>query len=56
MEKKPAGQHQMRSVSTTDPEESTQAAGLRYVSDTQPGIRRQRVGRGFCYRGVHVVE
>src|SRR5919197_4974441 len=34
------------------PEESAQAAGLRYVSDTQPGIRRQRVGRGFCYRGV----
>src|SRR5438132_119418 len=26
------------------PEESAQAAGLRYVSDTQPGIRRQRTG------------
>jgi len=25
---------------------------LRYVSDTQPGIRRQRAGRGFCYRGM----
>jgi len=24
-------------------------AGLRYVSDTQPGVRRQRVGRGFTY-------
>ena len=34
------------------PEESAQAAGLRYVSDTQPGIRRQRAGRGFCYRGL----
>ena len=34
------------------PEESAQAAGLRYVSDTQPGIRRQRTGRGFCYRGI----
>src|SRR6059036_1004067 len=34
------------------PEESAQAAGLRYVSDTQPGIRRQRAGRGFCYRGI----
>ena len=26
------------------------AAGLRYVSDTAPGIRRERRGRGFCYR------
>ena len=34
------------------PEESAQAAGLRYVLDTQPGIRRQRAGRGFCYRGL----
>ena len=25
-------------------------AGLRYVSDTAPGISRQRRGRGFCYR------
>ncbi|MFA1626277.1 DNA topoisomerase IB [Rhizobium mongolense] len=24
--------------------------GLVYVSDTEPGIRRQRKGRGFCYR------
>jgi DNA topoisomerase I len=28
---------------------STQTAGLRYVSDTQPGIRRHRRGKGFCY-------
>jgi DNA topoisomerase I len=34
------------------PEESAQAARLRYVSDTQPGIRRQRAGRGFSYRGI----
>jgi DNA topoisomerase-1 len=34
------------------PEESAQAARLRYVSDTQPGIQRQRAGRGFCYRGL----
>jgi DNA topoisomerase I len=33
------------------PKESAQAAGLHYVSDTRPGIRRQRAGRGFCYRG-----
>ena len=34
------------------PEESAQAAGVHYVSDTQPGLRRQRAGRGFCYRGL----
>lgn len=27
------------------------AAGLRYVSDTQPGIRRKRAGRSFTYLG-----
>src|SRR5262245_29953122 len=34
------------------PEEAAQGAGLRYVSDTQLGIQRQRAGRGLCYRGV----
>ena len=29
---------------------SADAAGLRYVSDEAPGIRRQRCGRGFSYR------
>lgn len=29
--------------------ESAEAAGLRYVSDTLPGIRRKRSGRGFTY-------
>src|SRR5919107_640397 len=32
-----------------DPVESAQAAGLRYVSDTTPGIRRKRAGTGFSY-------
>jgi len=32
-----------------DPLESAQAAGLRYVSDTSPGIRRRRSGKGFSY-------
>src|SRR3954468_264385 len=32
-----------------DPIESAQAAGLRYVSDTTPGIRRKRAGSGFSY-------
>jgi DNA topoisomerase I len=35
----------------SDPVESAQAAGLRYVSDTQPGIRRKKSGKGFPYIG-----
>ncbi len=34
---------------STDPKESAQSAGLRYVSDASPGIRRRRAGRGFSY-------
>jgi hypothetical protein len=30
-----------------DPVESARAAGLRYVSDLTPGIRRTRAGKGF---------
>jgi DNA topoisomerase-1 len=30
---------------------SAKAAGLRYVTDAMPGIRRQRHGRGFMYIG-----
>ena len=36
----------------SDPVESAEEAGLRYVSDTSPGIRRRRSGRGFTYIGV----
>ncbi len=32
-----------------DPAESADDAGLRYVADTDPGIRRRRAGRGFVY-------
>ncbi len=32
-----------------DPVESARAAGLRYVSDQRPGIRRRRAGKGFTY-------
>jgi DNA topoisomerase-1 len=35
----------------SDPVESAQAAGLRYVSDTMPGIRRKKAGKGFTYAG-----
>jgi DNA topoisomerase-1 len=36
----------------TDPVESAKIAGLRYVTDDSPGIRRQRRGRGFSYIDV----
>src|SRR5438128_9473370 len=32
-----------------DPMASARAAGLRYVPDQSPGIRRKRVGKGFTY-------
>lgn len=32
-----------------DPEASARAAGLRYVSDLAPGIRRKRAGKAFSY-------
>ncbi len=32
--------------------DSAQAAGLRYVTDAMPGIRRKRAGRGFAYVGT----
>jgi DNA topoisomerase-1 len=34
---------------TPDPVQSAKAAGLRYVSDKRPGIRRERDGDGFRY-------
>ncbi len=37
----------------TDPSESAKAAGLRYVSDSQPGIHRKRHGTGFRYIDPH---
>lgn len=35
----------------SDPAEAAAAAGLSYVSDTRPGIRRRRSGSGFSYVG-----
>lgn len=32
-----------------DPQASAEAAGLHYVSDADPGIRRQKAGKGFRY-------
>src|ERR671932_792507 len=33
-----------------DPREAAESAGLVYVSDEAPGIRRRRAGKGFTYR------
>jgi DNA topoisomerase-1 len=55
-EKKPAKRVRQVAVSppevVSDPVESAEAAGLRYVSDTQPGIRRKKAGKGFSYVGA----
>ncbi|HZH28166.1 MAG TPA: DNA topoisomerase IB [Azospirillaceae bacterium] len=34
---------------TPPPEETAEAAGLRYVNDDEPGISRRRTGKGFTY-------
>ena len=36
----------------TDPVESAKMAGLRYVTDARPGIRRKRAGKHFSYIGL----
>jgi DNA topoisomerase-1 len=40
-----------RKAAAPHPTESAEAAGLRYVSDTMPGISRKRAGKGFSYVG-----
>lgn len=35
--------------SIVDPQNAAESVGLRYVSDDQPGIRRQKRGKGFRY-------
>src|SRR4051794_33745901 len=37
---------------TMDGPSSARAAGLRYSSDTRPGISRRRTGRGFTYKAA----
>jgi DNA topoisomerase I len=39
----------MRQRATREFVASAEAAGLRYVTDSEPGIRRRRVGGGFSY-------
>ena len=35
-----------------DPVDSAEAAGLRYMSDATPGVRRRRAGKGWSYLGA----
>jgi DNA topoisomerase I len=37
--------------SVVDPRDAAHSAGLRYVSDEEPGIRRRKAGKGFSYQG-----
>jgi hypothetical protein len=38
---------EIETCTADDPIETAKAAGLRYVSDAMPGIRRKRVGKHF---------
>src|SRR4051812_46238455 len=40
---------QRKRARVVGPSESAEEAGLRYVSDAGPGIRRRRAGTGFAY-------
>ena len=46
----PAGMTATTGVAT-EHAEAARAAGLRYVTDRSPGIRRKRVGKGFIFHG-----
>ena len=48
----PSPRRRRRTNGTPDPIESAQSAGLRYMSDTMPGIARKRAGKGFLYVGA----
>lgn len=43
---------ELETCSAVDPVETAKAAGLRYVSDSRPGIQRKRVGKHFSYIGL----
>src|ERR1700676_448799 len=42
---------QQRRLAPADPVDSAALAGLRYISETGPGISRKRAGNGFRYIG-----
>ena len=41
---------------SADPQEAAENAGLTYVSDVEPGIRRKKCGSGFVYFGVSGIK
>ena len=45
----PSARGSIPEAPATDPVEAAREAGLRYVSDDRPGIRRRRAGKGFRY-------
>ena len=47
-----AVQKRVKLALVTDPVKSAKSAGLRYVCDNTPGIKRKRAGKGFSYIGV----
>ena len=57
MENRPSTRQQRKNVKTpklkiiTDPAQSAKEAGLVYVGDDTPGIRRKRAGKGFYFVG-----
>jgi DNA topoisomerase-1 len=46
-----ADRHVEMTLQIDDPQESAEEAGLRYVNDTMPGVRRKRAGKSFGYIG-----
>jgi DNA topoisomerase-1 len=47
----PTARRRRPATAPPPPEESAASAGLRYVTDSAPGIRRKRAGSGFTYVG-----
>ena len=49
MSKRPGRNITSDAARTPDPVASAKQAGLRYIADTTPGIRRRKTGNGFSY-------
>jgi DNA topoisomerase I len=41
--------HETAALAVVDPRDAAESAGLTYVSDEEPGIRRRKAGKGFAY-------
>src|SRR5829696_3540092 len=40
---------QSASTDILDPQDAAETAGLTYISDEEPGVRRKKAGKGFTY-------